>query len=127
VAHFILPREGVIDAYVVEEKETKTITDFISYYHLPSSVLKHVEFKQLNAAYSFYNVPGKHTLLELARETLVLAKNKGFDVFNALDIMENEQFLKELKFGIGDGHLHYYLYNWRIPELEPSSVGIVLV
>ena len=27
------------------------------------------------------------------------------DVFNALDLMENDQFLKELKFGIGDGKL----------------------
>jgi glycylpeptide N-tetradecanoyltransferase len=48
-------------------------------------------------------------------------------VFNALDIMENEKILKELKFGVGDGNLHYYLYNWRIPELKPSQVGIVLV
>lgn len=48
-------------------------------------------------------------------------------MFNALDIMQNTEFLKDLKFGIGDGHLHYYLYNWRIPELTPSNVGIVLV
>ena len=27
-------------------------------------------------------------------DALVLAKNEGFDVFNALDIMDNEAFLK---------------------------------
>lgn len=27
-------------------------------------------------------------------DALVLAKNEGYDVFNALDIMENEKFLK---------------------------------
>ena len=39
----------------------------------------------------------------------------GFDVFNALDLMENKQFLEKLKFGVGDGFLQYYLYNWRCP------------
>jgi glycylpeptide N-tetradecanoyltransferase len=127
VEHFLLPREGVIEAYVVQEPSTKEITDFISFYELPSSVLKHVEHKLLRAAYSYYNVANKHSLTELMREALVLAKQKGFDVFNALDIMQNEEFLKELKFGIGDGHLHYYLYNWRVPDLEPRDIGIVLV
>lgn len=27
-------------------------------------------------------------------DALILAKNEGFDVFNALDIMDNEKFLK---------------------------------
>ena len=63
VAHFILPRENVIDAYVVGDKATKEITDFISFYTLPSSVLKHVEHRLLKAAYSYYNVAKKHSLL----------------------------------------------------------------
>jgi glycylpeptide N-tetradecanoyltransferase len=29
-------------------------------------------------------------------DALILAKNEGFDVFNALDIMDNETFLKVL-------------------------------
>ena len=38
------------------------------------------------------------------------------------------QVLKDLKFGIGDGRLRYYLYNWRLPaELKPSDVGLVLL
>lgn len=43
----------------------------------------------LNVAYSFYNVPGKHSLLSLMKDALILAKKKDYDVFNALDIMEN--------------------------------------
>lgn len=61
------------------------------------------------------------------KETLVLAKKAEYDVFNALDIMDNEEFLKELKFGVGDGNLHYYLYNWRIPEIPTNGVATVLV
>lgn len=42
--------------------------------------------------------------------------------------MQNETFLKDLKFGIGDGKLRYYLYNWRIKdELKPAEVGLVLL
>lgn len=38
-----------------------------------------------------------------------------FDVFNCLNIMDNnKEFLKELKFGVGDGILNYYLYNYHI-------------
>ncbi len=127
VDHYLLPRENVIESYVVEDQDTKEITDFISFYSLPSSILKHVEHRLLKAAYSYYNVPKKHSLTDLTKDALILAKQKGFDVFNALDIMQNEEVLKELKFGIGDGHLHYYLYNWRIPEMTPKDVGIVLV
>jgi len=60
-------------------------------------------------------------------DALILAKQQDFDVFNALNVMENETFLKELKFGIGDGFLQYYLYNWKCPKIEPSGIGLVLL
>lgn len=46
----------------------------------------------------------------------------GFDVFNALDLMNNKEFLEKLKFGIGDGNLQYYLYNWRCASMPPNQV-----
>ena len=53
---------------------------------------------------------------------IVCFPQKGFDVFNALDLMENKVFLEKLKFGIGDGNLQYYLYNWRCPPMDPEKV-----
>lgn len=47
---------------------------------------------------------------------------KGFDVFNALDLMENKTFLEKLKFGVGDGNLQYYLYNWKCPSMGSEKV-----
>lgn len=47
----------------------------------------------------------------------------GADVFNALDVMENASVFEELKFGRGDGNLHYYFYNWKCPELPPHMVS----
>ncbi len=52
---------------------------------------------------------------------------EGFDVFNALDVMENLSVFSELKFGIGDGNLHYYVYNWRCPDMQPGQMGLVLL
>lgn len=46
----------------------------------------------------------------------------GFDVFNALDLMDNKEVLEKLKFGIGDGNLQYYLYNWKCPYMECEKV-----
>jgi glycylpeptide N-tetradecanoyltransferase len=41
--------------------------------------------------------------------------------------MDNAQFLDELKFGIGDGNLNYYIYNWRCTEFPPADLGLVLL
>jgi len=125
-AHWVLPRPGVIDAFVVDTPEGE-ITDLCSFYHLPSTVIGHDKHNTLKAGYSFYNVATSMTLKELMRDALICAKRVDMDVFNALNIMENDQFLKDLKFGIGDGHLQYYLYNWKCPKIEPSGIGLVLL
>ena len=80
----------------------------------------------IKAAYSFYNVAKSQDWTELMSDALVLAKKLDFDVFNALDLMENTEFLERLKFGIGDGNLQYYLYNWRCPTLNSKEIGLVL-
>ena len=36
------------------------------------------------------------------------------------------EFLEKLKFGIGDGNLQYYLYNWKCPKMDPKNIGLVL-
>lgn len=56
-----------------------------------------------------------------------LRTQEGIDVFNALDLMENSTVLTKLKFGPGDGLLHYYLFNWKCPQMDPSQVGLVLL
>jgi len=128
VEHWLVPTEDVIDSYVVENPDTHEITDFCSFYTLPSSILGNANYSMLKAAYSYYNVSTRTPLLQLMNDVLIVAKKKDYDVFNALDIMQNESFLKDLKFGPGDGQLHYYLYNYRIKDaLKPSQLGLVLL
>lgn len=124
VAHWFLPRAKVIDSFVVESNEGK-ITDFLSFYHLPSTILHHSD--TLHAAYSFYNVATSVPFVDLMKDTLILAKNTGSDVFNCLNLMENQEIMEPLKFGMGDGNLQYYIYNWACPDIPPNKVGIVLL
>uniref|UniRef100_A0A8C9SC98 Glycylpeptide N-tetradecanoyltransferase n=1 Tax=Scleropages formosus TaxID=113540 RepID=A0A8C9SC98_SCLFO len=125
VEHWLLPRENIIDTYVVENAQGH-VTDFLSFYTLPSTIMSHPVHRSLKAAYSFYNVHTATPLLDLMGDALILAKSKAFDVFNALDLMENKTFLEKLKFGIGDGNLQYYLYNWKCPSMSSEKVGLVL-
>ncbi|XP_041990302.1 glycylpeptide N-tetradecanoyltransferase 1-like [Salvia splendens] len=128
VEHWLLPKEDVVESYLVESPETHEITDFCSFYSLHSSILGSQNHSVLKAAYSYYNVSTKTPLLQLMSDALIVAKKKDFDVFNALDVMHNETFLKELKFGPGDGKLHYYLYNYRLKHvLRSSELGLVLL
>ena len=127
VRHFFLPRQDVIHTFVDGGAPGETLTDIFSYYYLPSSILNHPDYSQLKVGYSYYNVSTTDRLKEGMKDMLIQAKSQGCDVFNALDVVENKQHFEELKFGIGDGLLHYYLYNWRIKDIKPTDLGIVLV
>ncbi|KAI0929124.1 hypothetical protein AcW1_006153 [Taiwanofungus camphoratus] len=143
------PREGqVVWTYVVENPETHEITDYISFYSLPSTIMNHEKHNVLNAAYLYYYgtdvafLDGaeedgrlKKRLEELVGDALIIASLANFDVFNALTLMDNLIFLQDHRFGPGDGMLNYYLYNWRTAPLAgvqsadgvPAGRGIGVV
>ena len=125
-AHWLLPRKGVVYSYVRTDPEGN-VTDLLSFYSLPSTIIGNPKHKTLFAAYCFYNVATTVTHLQLMTDCLILAKKTGHDVFNALDIMDNQQVFKELKFGTGDGHLSYYFYNWKCPLTTPPNLGLVML
>jgi glycylpeptide N-tetradecanoyltransferase len=125
-AHWLLPREGVVDTFVKVDKDGE-VTDICSFYHLPSTVIGDLKHKTLFAAYSFYNVATTVPLTDLMKDALIIARNKGMDVFNALNLMDNDEFLEQLHFGKGDGNLQYYLYNWRCPKVQSNDVGLVML
>lgn len=128
VRHWLAFQADVVYSYVVESPETGRVTDLLSFYTLPSSIIGNDQYDLLKAAYMFYTVPGATPLPQLMNDALILAHSTGHDVFNALDIFENEKILKELKFGIGDGKLRYYLFNWRVAKDIPANeVGLVML
>ncbi|RNF03627.1 putative N-myristoyl transferase [Trypanosoma conorhini] len=146
VAHYTLPREGVLVSYVVERPVAgggdrhaashdvdsnkgihKQITDFFSFFSLPSSVIGNSKHSMLYAAYVFYNANTTLSLEHLISDLLVVAHNQGYDVCNLVDIHDNGEYIKDLKFARGDGQLHYYFYNWAYPTLPQSKVGLFML
>ncbi|KAI5479326.1 glycylpeptide N-tetradecanoyltransferase [Pseudohyphozyma bogoriensis] len=158
--------EQVTWTYVVEDPETKAITDMFSFYTLPSTAVKVKPHTVINAAYLYYyattatpstNNLGdgsvatpvthwqsetpeerkvlKDRLVTLIGDATILAHQAGFDVFNALTLQDNSLFLEDLKFGRGDGFLHYYLYNYSTKPMlggidaadGGSGVGVVML
>ncbi|KAK4537183.1 hypothetical protein CDCA_CDCA11G3208 [Cyanidium caldarium] len=135
--HWFLPRPGVVYSYVLLQPGGESaaappppppqVTDLISFYSLPSTVLGHSKHQKIKAAYSFYNVPGQTTFEELMKDALVLAKNEGFDVFNALHLMQNRSVFDKLLFSRGDGALNYFVFDWRTDALSCEQNGLVLL
>ncbi|RMD43882.1 hypothetical protein DV735_g1207, partial [Chaetothyriales sp. CBS 134920] len=125
------PDEQVVWAFVVEQEGK--ITDFASFYGLESSVLGDASklYDKIKAAYLFYYASEtaftdnekelKSRLQAVIGDLLIEGKKAGCDVFNALTLQDNPYFLEELKFGPGDGYLHYYLYNWRTAPISGGT------
>lgn len=144
--HWLLALDSV-KAYVVETNGK--ITDFFSYYLLPFTVLNNPTHDELGIAYLFYyateSLEGpadayKKRLNELVKDALVTSKQFGVDVFNALTCQDNTLFIKNAKFGSGDGTLNYYLFNYRVKRIDGgiddetkmvgedgSGIGVVLI
>jgi len=59
----------------------------------------------MKIAQAFYTVPGKYSLKELFYAMWILAKEQGYDVFNAMDVMDNHDVYEELNFKLGGGSI----------------------
>ncbi|EYE94860.1 glycylpeptide N-tetradecanoyltransferase swoF [Aspergillus ruber CBS 135680] len=137
IEHWLLnkpeQKDQVVWSYVVEDPETHKITDFFSFYNLESTVIQHPKHDNVRAAYLYYYATEtaftgdqkalKERLLQLMNDALILAKKAKFDVFNALTLHDNPLFLEQLKFGAGDGQLHYYIYNYRAAPIAGGVNG----
>jgi glycylpeptide N-tetradecanoyltransferase len=123
------PADQIVFAFVKEDPKTNIVTDFVSFYQIKSTVLKNEKYKELKAAYAYYYAASTVDVTKLFNEALILAKELGFDVFNALDIMSNKKFIEPLKFGPGDGYLRYYLFNWKLSTIQcaPENIGVVML
>lgn len=127
IEHFFIPKDDVMYSYVIETD--KKVTDFFSFYSLPSSILKHPVHKTLRAAYGYYMAATVNSVKDIMECACIIAKNEGFDVFNSLDVMENKDAFQDLLFSPGDGYLHYYFWNWTLSTkcIFPKDLGLVLV
>ena len=127
VAHVLTPKDRVIYTWVIEN-EAGVVTDFVSFYSLPSSILDpetDTRTGTLENAYLWYTVATSIPRSTLISNVVTLAKQEGFDAFTALGIAGLPDDLIQCKFVKGTGTLRYYLFNWRGKMLHDASVGFV--
>lgn len=153
--HWVLTREDVVYSYVIENEEGK-VTDFVSFYSLPFTIINNPLYKDLGIGYMFYYASDadfgldrfskegteklRKRLNALINDACILARNLKMDVFNALSSQDNALFLDDLKFGPGDGFLNFYLFNYRCFPItggiredqtfdmeKRSNVGVVML
>jgi len=115
VEKWLLPRKDVMYSYISD-----TTDQFLSFYSIP---YVHVESGNVvKQAYTFYNVGN------CLKDAIIMARNRGFDVYNCTDIGVDEEELVKHKFVKGTGTNNYYLYNWNIDEkITPKDIGFTLV
>ncbi|XP_020679430.1 glycylpeptide N-tetradecanoyltransferase 1-like [Dendrobium catenatum] len=101
VEHFLLPKQGLVDSYVVQDPETQKITDFCSF------VIQKKEITKKRKRWE------KRLIYSERRELWGM-------IF----------FLDKLKFETVPYKkvLHYYLYNYGLMNvLRPKELGLVLL
>jgi len=115
VKHWILPRKDTIYTYINDEKDQFATFYSLDYVHKPSG-------ETIKQAYTFYNVGN------CLKDAIIMARNRGFDVYNCLNVGVDDEELREHKFMEGTGHNHYYLWNWKMcEETKPKSIGFVII
>lgn len=92
------PAEQVVWCYVVEDPQTKKVTDFVSFYNLESSVLNNPKHNTVRAAYLFYYATEaafdtdkgklKPRLNSLIKDALIEAKKVRY-IFRSLTCIAN--------------------------------------
>lgn len=126
VLHYFTMQEDIVQCFVVEDPQTGKVTDMMSYYCIPSSILHHPKYKWMKVAYCYYYFAFTHSPKALMEAALTMAVKQKYDLFNCLNTNQNASFLEALRFAPGDGNLHYYFFNWQCPPMPPNEMGLVL-
>jgi len=109
--------------YLCYDKDN-VVVDMISYYVLP---YKHIESgKLIHAVTLYYYTNYSNNLHVWIKNLMIIARNNGNHVFNALNVMETNSVFDDLKFEEGTGILHYLIYKHDVTEIKSNEIGKLL-
>lgn len=112
VRHWLMPRDGVIYSYLNDETN-----EFLSFYSIPYDKIDNSG--SINQAYLFYMTGDNFN------DAFLIAQNEGFDVFNTLGVVHDEELLKKHRFLEGSGYVNYHLFDWKLDcEISKKDVNI---
>lgn len=125
---------GIVYSYVLETDGV--VTDFTSFYCVPSTILKAREedpdgpkeiVGEIKNGYLYYTSVTTVSEEDMLASLLVIGKKENFDVFTVLSCygLKDKITDDQCKFGRGTGILKYYLYNWQGPTMDDTEMGFL--
>ncbi|KAG0484694.1 hypothetical protein HPP92_008586 [Vanilla planifolia] len=130
VEHFVAPKEGLVQTYVVENPETKAITDFCSFFVQKKTLENNHQYSELKYAVLFYYAASITPLEKLVGDLLIVASREGFDAVRTHRIAEYSGFLDRLLFSTppNASSVNYYIYNYRLQvAFDPINMGLFIL
>jgi glycylpeptide N-tetradecanoyltransferase len=118
---YLLPRPGIVHTYVDEHREA-----FVSFYVVPFKLVE--TGAEISVAHAYYMaVKDSKEVSLLLQDAMILAKQVGCHMFNALNVMDNSpSMLRGLGFAEGSD-AHFLMAHFEVAEsMPPSNVCCVL-
>jgi len=120
-----------VETYVFEctdEDDNCYITDFASYYISDlESVKPDSKGKIIKRGTLLYYTCLNTTIYTVIKNILYTGTKNGLDVFCAFNIMQHGELLKEMKFDVYNQETHYYLYNYRVRNMNNNQIGLTIM
>ncbi|KAG0486489.1 hypothetical protein HPP92_008584 [Vanilla planifolia] len=130
VEHFVLPKEDLVQSYVVENPATNVITDFCSFFVQKKLLRNYPLYSELKYAVLFYHASSVTPVEKMMRDLLVVVKREGHDLVRAHGLMGYASFLDRLFFKetAGTRMVKHYLYNYRLrAAVDHTKLGLFLL
>jgi len=113
----------IVKSFVVLNEDNRVV-DLLSYYELESTVVQ--DGTILRSGNLFYYSALETDIRMSILNLMIHAKNSGVHTFTAMDLMENQNALPDLRFELGTGTSYYYMYNYRVPSMESNRIGKII-
>ncbi|KAI3652915.1 hypothetical protein MP228_002340 [Amoeboaphelidium protococcarum] len=129
VKHYLTPVNDSLVSCVVQNAEGKVLA-FTSYYIIKNKILGNPKYDYLNSAFQWQFAVAKDsgvTLQHLFESQMIHGANTGMDVFTCLKGMGRDEVLEKLKFAPGDGHLNFYLFNYKCPQISADKQAFMII
>lgn len=123
-SHFMV-KSNVLNCFVIETDGL--ITDFISFFHLPSQVRNNPKYNDIKVVFGYYYFNYKNSMETIISNCLTFFKEMGIDLVNVVDSYDNNSFIEKLKFKKGSADLNFFFYNWNTLEVKNDEFALIMV
>lgn len=109
-------KNKIMKVFVAEENNE--IVSFGSFYILDTMAIK----KNIKISGAYLSIVCGQNYKDMVNDLISASYKEKCDVFNGINIGNNEEVFDSLEFLKGTGELKYYLYNWKIGKINKKDI-----